>query len=495
MRSQLSATRECRRTAGAFLLLLASSIAAKGQQGVRVDSALVRRILTAEDQRNAADPALTAGLASTDARVRLVARRAMMRIGDPKFAGRDSLPPLAAPPAYPDPDWRIRYRALKPKPVDCPTLGQALADSAWPVRLRALDLVTVECSSTPVIVSAAKDWSAAAPANARRTKGQPGWQKSAHAIVALARLEPAEAKARLAGFVGSPVPWVRAYAARAAGVLGDAETLRRLAVDPNDNVKEAAIDALSKAAGHAADNVYEQALGATGYQAIRAAAIALKGTPDTQRVVVAARAKLAKLKLEDAETAKDARTALTDRLKELGVADASADLARKPAPLPLPRDAVALALGREYRLRVTMADSSGGGVFYIHVRGDAAPTMAGRVIELVRSGWYNGRTWYRVEPDFVIQGGGPGANEYVGHPRFMRDELSAIPQVRGTVGMSTRGHDTGDAQWFINLRDNQRLTRDYTTWAEVVDGMDVVDGILEGDVIKKIELVPAKPHD
>jgi len=124
-----------------------------------------------------------------------------------------------------------------------------------------------------------------------------------------------------------------------------------------------------------------------------------------------------------------------------------------------------------------------------------APVMAARVLSLVRAGWYNGRTWYRVEPDFVIQGGGPGSNEYVGHPRYLRDELSALPQLRGTVGMSTRGHDTGDAQWFVNLRDNQRLTRDYTTFGEVTDGMNVVDGILEGDVIARMELLTARPHN
>jgi cyclophilin family peptidyl-prolyl cis-trans isomerase len=53
--------------------------------------------------------------------------------------------------------------------------------------------------------------------------------------------------------------------------------------------------------------------------------------------------------------------------------------------------------------------------------------------------------------------------------------------------MSTRGHDTGDGQWFINLRDNPRLGRDYSVFGEVIEGMDVVDGILEGDVIARIE--------
>src|SRR6476646_8179476 len=120
---------------------------------------------------------------------------------------------------------------------------------------------------------------------------------------------------------------------------------------------------------------------------------------------------------------------------------------------------------------------------------------AARILALARSGYYNGLSWHRVEHDFVIQGGSPNANEYVGYAQYFRDELGTVPQVRGTVGMSTRGHDTGDAQWFVNLRDNQRLTRDYTTFGEVTDGIDVVDGILEGDVIQRIEVLVARPHD
>jgi peptidyl-prolyl cis-trans isomerase B (cyclophilin B) len=56
--------------------------------------------------------------------------------------------------------------------------------------------------------------------------------------------------------------------------------------------------------------------------------------------------------------------------------------------------------------------------------------------------------------------------------------------------MSTRGHDTGDAQWFINLKDNLRLNGDYTVFAEVIQGIDVVDGILEGDVMEKVSVEP-----
>ena len=61
-----------------------------------------------------------------------------------------------------------------------------------------------------------------------------------------------------------------------------------------------------------------------------------------------------------------------------------------------------------------------------------------------------------------------------------------------TLGISTRGRDTGDAQWFINLVDNHRLDHDYTVFARVVSGFDVVDRILEGDVMQSVRIVPVR---
>lgn len=460
----------------------------------RADSALVLRILTAEDRRDAANPALREGASHADSRVRLITRRAVARIGDPKFAARDSLPKPAPPPAYPDAPWRARYRALNTRPINCDSVRVALADSVWAIRLHAADLASPACAADSTIVATLRRWSSMPPVNARRRAGEAGWQAAAHGLVALARIAPSTARPMLGRFASSPVPGMRMYLARAATALADTAMLRSLAGDPNDNVREVAIDSLARLAGHSADDVFLRGLTASGYQAIRAAARALKGSPRAADVLRTARPVLARLRGDSSETSHDARAALGDRLKEFGDST-SIDLLRPPPPVPVPADAVGLALGREYRLRVTLADSSGGGSFVVKLRGDVAPIMAARVLSLARSGWYNGRTWYRVEPDFVIQGGGPGSNEYVGHPRYLRDELSALPQLRGTVGMSTRGHDTGDAQWFVNLRDNQRLTRDYTTFGEVTEGMDVVDGILEGDVIARMELVTARPHN
>ncbi len=117
---------------------------------------------------------------------------------------------------------------------------------------------------------------------------------------------------------------------------------------------------------------------------------------------------------------------------------------------------------------------------------DQAPMAVARFVQLAQTGYYDGLTFHRIVPNFVIQGGSPDANEYSGDARFMRDELGRVPHLRGSVGISTRGRDTGDGQIFIDLLDLPRLDHDYTVFAAVTSGLDVVDHILEGAVIRKI---------
>jgi peptidyl-prolyl cis-trans isomerase B (cyclophilin B) len=127
-----------------------------------------------------------------------------------------------------------------------------------------------------------------------------------------------------------------------------------------------------------------------------------------------------------------------------------------------------------------------GGSFELALMPEAAFATVARFVRLVRQRAYDGLTFHRVEPNFVIQGGSPGANEYAGHDPYMRDEVGLASHDRGTLGISTRGHDTGDAQIFVNLVDNPRLDHRYTVFAKVVSGMDVVDAIVEGDAIARI---------
>src|SRR5436305_11154944 len=128
-----------RRLAATLLLSIFVSHAGAQAPGAP-DSALVARILLAEDRRDISDAALEEGVASPDPRIQLIARRAIARIGDPKFASRDSFPTLPAPPTYKDPAWRLRYRALHAG--NCGVLRAAVGDSVWHVRLHEMDLAT-----------------------------------------------------------------------------------------------------------------------------------------------------------------------------------------------------------------------------------------------------------------------------------------------------------------------------------------------------------------
>jgi cyclophilin family peptidyl-prolyl cis-trans isomerase len=114
-----------------------------------------------------------------------------------------------------------------------------------------------------------------------------------------------------------------------------------------------------------------------------------------------------------------------------------------------------------------------------------APVAVAQFAERAGAGYYDGLTFHRIAANFVIQGGSPGANEYSGLPRYWRDEPGAS-NVRGTVGLSTRGRDSADGQIFVNLVDNYRLDHDYTVFARVTSGMDAIDRVLEGARIVSI---------
>jgi cyclophilin family peptidyl-prolyl cis-trans isomerase len=327
-------------------------------------------------------------------------------------------------------------------------------------------------------------------------------------MVSLAKVDRAAASQRLPRFVRHPLWHVRVRAARAAGALEDRPALEQLAKDDHDNVRAEAVLALSQAFGHAADAVFLDALARPDYQLVLLAAQALAASPDAGTAVPALLPAFARITLERRETSRDTRLALLIRLRELGSAanagalsacltdfdpavatacaatlEAWTKTAHTAAPVPLSPTPVDDRLPT--RARVVMA---GGGTFDVMLFPDDAPATISRFVQLARRGYYNGLTFHRVEPGFVIQGGSPGANEYAGDGPFMRDELRLRSHTRGTIGSSTRGRDTGDAQFFINLLDNTSLDHEFTIFGEVTSGLDVVDAVLEGDVIARIEL-------
>jgi cyclophilin family peptidyl-prolyl cis-trans isomerase/HEAT repeat protein len=117
-----------------------------------------------------------------------------------------------------------------------------------------------------------------------------------------------------------------------------------------------------------------------------------------------------------------------------------------------------------------------------------APLMVDNFVTLVKRGFYNGLTFHRVVPDFVVQGGDPRGDGEGGPGYTVRDEISERPYVRGTVGIALDWQDTGGSQFFITHSPQPHLDAKYTVIGRVIDGMDVVDRIQQNDVIRRIRV-------
>jgi peptidyl-prolyl cis-trans isomerase B (cyclophilin B) len=117
---------------------------------------------------------------------------------------------------------------------------------------------------------------------------------------------------------------------------------------------------------------------------------------------------------------------------------------------------------------------------------EVAPNHVNSFIELARDGFYDGTTFHRIVPGFVIQGGDPNTKSNdrsrhgMGGPGFtLKAEFSKLPHKRGTLSMARAAHpDSAGSQFFICVADAPFLDGEYTVFGEVVKGMDVVDKIV-----------------
>lgn len=115
-----------------------------------------------------------------------------------------------------------------------------------------------------------------------------------------------------------------------------------------------------------------------------------------------------------------------------------------------------------------------------------APLTVENFIRLARGGFYNGLTFHRVVPNFVVQAGDPRGDGNGGPGYTIRCEISTRPYLRGTVGMALSGKDTGGSQFFITHLPQPHLDGGYTVFGQVTRGMEVVDRIESGDLIREI---------
>lgn len=342
------------------------------------------------------------------------------------------------------------------------------------------------------------------------------WRTRAHAVMALAQLQPDSARPFVQQLARDTVWQARAWAARVAVVVRDSATLRRLARDRHPNVRLESLTTLDEAMAALQVDHAGLVLAAAEFLA------KYKGEPSlgAPQVEAAARA-FERLGRTQPVTWRDPRAALlsfistwVDRVPSVGgrwmaqwlrdpdpeiqriasaalpsLGTATSSSAAGSTIVPPPYVPPPFALESELAgLRGATAEIRirGKGTMLLDLHEDVAPMTVVTFARVVASGGYLGRTLHRVVPNFVVQGGSPGADEYDPATNFfMRDEVGAS-NLRGTLGISTRGRDTGDGQFYFNLVDNVRLDFDYTVFATITRGLDVMDRIQEGDIIDAI---------
>ncbi len=140
--------------------------------------------------------------------------------------------------------------------------------------------------------------------------------------------------------------------------------------------------------------------------------------------------------------------------------------------------------------RVRAVVKTDKGEFIVDLLPDDAPLTVDSFVQLARRGFFNGVTFHRVVPNFVIQGGDPRGDGNGGPGYQIRCEINEVEYGRGAVGMALSGKDTGGSQWFVTHSPQPHLDGGYTVFGIVAEkDMQVVDAVVRGDKIISITVI------
>ena len=152
---------------------------------------------------------------------------------------------------------------------------------------------------------------------------------------------------------------------------------------------------------------------------------------------------------------------------------------KRPAAEPLPQ--------------VTLHTNKGAIV--VELAEDDAPNTVANFVSLAEKGFYNGVTFHRVLADFMIQGGDPTGTGSGGPGYVIADEFSPrLKHARGVISMANAGPNTGGSQFFITHVACSHLDGKHAVFGRVIEGMDVVDSIRQGDRIEKVTVDRKRDH-
>ncbi|HEY6319178.1 MAG TPA: peptidylprolyl isomerase [Acidimicrobiia bacterium] len=133
------------------------------------------------------------------------------------------------------------------------------------------------------------------------------------------------------------------------------------------------------------------------------------------------------------------------------------------------------------------------GAIVLELDPSLAPSTVNNFVTLARQGYYDGLTFHRVVPEFVIQGGCPEGTGRGGPGYRFADEPVAAEYTLGAVAMANAGPDTNGSQFFICIEDcTKKLQKAYNLFGNVVEGMDVAQAVQVGDVMRKVTI---EEHD
>lgn len=340
------------------------------------------------------------------------------------------------------------------------------------------------------------------------------------ALLALAEAEDPRAWSLTLELARAVDPVLRASAARAAGFLAGTELLERLAGDPEPMVRAAALEVRLAQAGEQGLGIARTAL-ADSDPALRSAAlewavehpqIAMESLeaamaerwrdriPDARLSGVralAARAKAQELEHEAIAAALERLVQDGDFLVRRAAIRALGDLGEEKPALGPATTARTVEVYREIvqrtaQPRAVVVETERGNV-RLRLACPEAPLTCLSFLQLAAQGFYDGLTFHRVVPDFVVQTGDPRGDGSGGPGYSIRDEVNLLRYHRGVVGMALSGPDTGGSQFFITLSAQPHLDGGYTAFGTVEAGWEVLDQIVQGDRIVRIAEVPVEP--
>jgi len=185
------------------------------------------------------------------------------------------------------------------------------------------------------------------------------------------------------------------------------------------------------------------------------------------------------------DRARNARIAAARLLRQAGASDVPDD----PGPAAASTSDFTytlLATARRDRTIATLETTRG--TIEMELFREDAPMTVANFVTLANSGFFNGLTFMRVVPYFVIQGGDP-RNDQEGGPGYtIRCEINMHAFERGSVGMALSGKDTGGSQFFICLSPQPHLDGGYTCFGRIISGMPAADHMVAGDRILKVSI-------